>query len=416
MLVGGAMQIYLVGGAVRDQLLGDEVTERDWVIVGAKSDDLLDMGYSQVGKDFPVFLHPETKEEYALARTERKAGKGYTEFQCFADPSVTLEDDLKRRDLTINAIAQDSDGKIIDPYNGYQDLQNKIIRHVSESFTEDPLRVLRLARFAAKLHPKGFTIASETKKLLLEMVRMGELAHLTPSRVWQELYKVLQQDRADIFFTVLRECGALKVLFKEIDNLYGVPAQIRYHPEVDTGIHTMLSLEAVAKMTDSVAIRFAVLCHDFGKALTYESKWPAHHGHDARGREPILDFCTRYPVPNSFRNLAVTVAMQHILIHQAAELTAKRKLQVLEDIDVFRRPNRLQEVLLACKADALGRLRDNDFNYSQENIWNQCYEIAKSVGPREIIEQGFTKEEIGQQLRIARINKIKRELPNANNR
>jgi tRNA nucleotidyltransferase (CCA-adding enzyme) len=401
------MKVYLVGGAVRDRLLGISYTEKDWVVVGATKDQMLSMGFTKVGKDFPVFLHPETKEEYALARIERKAGVGYTGFKCFFDKNVTLEEDLKRRDLTINAMAQDESGNIIDPYGGKSDLKNKIIRHVSDSFVEDPLRILRVARFAAKLYSRGFFIASETKQLLMTMVRDGELIALMPERVWMELYKALQGDRPDLFFITLRKMGALAILFKEIDDLFGVPNPKKWHPEIDTGLHFLMALKEVAKLTHDPKVSFAVMCHDFGKASTRPSLWPEHHGHDQKGVNIVKNFCKKYNVSNEFRELAVIVAKEHMLVHKYLELTAKRKLKFLENIDAFRRPIRLEQVLIACQADRLAtnpKLKDNDFI----KYWQACFKEAQSVDVKKIQNKGFKGKEFGLELHRQRINKIKK--------
>ncbi len=398
------MRTYLVGGAVRDRLLGLEFSEKDWVIVGATAEIMLEKGFRQVGRDFPVFIHPTTGEEYALARTEKKIDKGYKGFVCSAEQTVTLEEDLRRRDLTINAMAMDDSGEIIDPYKGQADLQNKIIRHVSGSFVEDPLRVLRLARFAAKLFPYGFRVANETKELLLSMVKQGELVDLTPSRVWQELHKVLHEERLDIFFVVLRYCGALKVLFKEIDDLFGVPADPKWHPEIDTGIHFLMALKKSAELTQDIQVRFAVLCHDFGKALTPKSEWPKHHGHDHRGIELVLKFCQRHNVPNVFRDLALIVTREHIVIHRVNELTVERRLKVLEDIDAFRRKARLAQVLTACMADALGRGSGNgSLKYPQKKIWQECFNAANDIDTKKVIQDGYKKEDLGKEIRNLRI-------------
>ncbi|NQY41779.1 MAG: multifunctional CCA addition/repair protein [Legionellales bacterium] len=406
------MKVYLVGGAVRDKLLGIDTLEKDWVVVGATPKMMLDEGFRQVGRDFPVFIHPVTGEEYALARTEKKVSKGYTGFVCFADQSVTLEEDLKRRDLTINAIAMDESGEIIDPYKGREDLQNKVIRHVSASFSEDPLRILRLARFAAKLYPYGFRVAKETKELLLSMVAQGELIDLTPSRVWQELHKVLHEDRLDIFFMVLRYCGALQVLFPEIDGLFGVPQDPKWHPEVDTGKHFILSLRKAAKLTKDLQVRFAVLCHDFGKALTDKAKWPKHHGHESKGVEPVLNFCKKYNVPNAFRDLAVIVTKEHLRIHTIKELSVDEILEVLERMDVFRRRHRLEQVLLACMADALGRgvNEGKDIEYPQKILWEKYYNAAINVNTKDIIKAGYTKLDLAKQIRKLRILEIQKSM------
>ena len=311
-----SLEVYLVGGAVRDGLLDLEVYDRDWVVVGATAEEMLADGFQQVGKDFPVFLHPKTKEEYALARTERKAGVGYHGFEVFADPSVTLEEDLIRRDLTINAMAQSPSGEVLDPYGGQQDLQNKILRHVSEAFAEDPLRVLRVARFAAKLAPFGFTLASDTQALMALMVSRGELSDLTPERVWQEVVKALNTDIPSLFFEVLDRVGAVDVLFPELFSLHNVTQPKKYHPEGDVWIHTMMVLDAAARLSNDPMVRFAALLHDLGKAITPEELWPKHHGHDAAGVPIVAEFCERYRVPKKWQQQAQRVAEWHGLIHQ----------------------------------------------------------------------------------------------------
>ena len=298
------MKIYLVGGAVRDQLLNLPVKDRDWVVVGATPETLLQQGYQQVGKDFPVFLHPDTHEEYALARTERKSGSGYTGFTCYAAPDVTLEDDLQRRDLTINAIAYSAKGEYIDPYHGIDDIHAKLLRHVSDAFSEDPLRVLRVARFAARFAPLGFTIAPETMSLMQEMTNSGELNALTAERVWKETEKALHSQAPQVYFEILHQCGALKILFPEINALFGVPAPKKWHPEIDTGIHTMMVLAMASRLTDDIAVRFSALCHDLGKGVTPVENWPHHHGHGPAGVPLVEALCQRYRIPNQIRDLA----------------------------------------------------------------------------------------------------------------
>ena len=316
------MQVYLVGGAVRDQLLGHPYHEKDYVVVGATPEQLLAQGYQPVGKDFPVFLHPETKDEYALARTERKSGQGYHGFEFYTDISVTLEDDLIRRDLTINAIAMDDDGKIYDPYHGHEDLNNKILRHVSDAFAEDPLRVLRVARFAARYHQYGFTIAEETLALMQQLANSGELKALTPERVWKETSRALMERDADVYFETLRQCGALKVLFPEIDALFGIPQRPEYHPEIDCGIHTLMSLQQACRANYSLDVRFAVLVHDLGKALTPKDELPRHIMHEERGVQPVNDICDRLKVPTNTKQLSIAVCKEHLKSHQAFTLKA----------------------------------------------------------------------------------------------
>ncbi|HRG49893.1 MAG TPA: multifunctional CCA addition/repair protein, partial [Pseudomonadales bacterium] len=349
------METYLVGGAVRDQLLGLPVHERDWVVTNATPEQMLAQGYTPVGKDFPVFLHPETHEEYALARTERKTAPGYHGFIFHADPSVTLEQDLYRRDLTINAIAQDSDGKLFDPYGGQKDLQQKILRHVSSAFAEDPVRILRLARFAARFHHLGFSISDETLALMRNMVASGEVSALTAERVWRECERALGERNPQVFFAVLRQCGALAVIFPEVDALFGVPQSPQHHPEIDTGIHTLMALEQCAKLTDNTQARFATLCHDLGKALTPTDVLPRHIGHEGKSKPLVLALCERLGAPTEYRDLAVLTAVYHTHCHRALTLRATTLLELFENLDLFRRPQRLEPFLMACEADARGR-------------------------------------------------------------
>ncbi len=318
------MEIYLVGGAVRDELLGRTAVERDWVIVGGRSEELLDAGYRRVGRDFPVFLHPETGEEYALARTERKTGPGYRGFEVHAAPDVPLEDDLRRRDLTVNAMARDSRNRLIDPHGGLADLEARILRHVSPAFSEDPVRILRTARFAAELHGDGFRVAEDTMTLMSRMVAAGEADALVPERVWQETRRALACPHPDVFVQVLRDCGALAVVYPEIDALFGVPQPARWHPEIDTGVHTLMALRMAAALTDTPRIRFAVLVHDLGKATTPAECLPGHAGHEERGVEIIRDLAARLRIPNDWRDLAMVVSRYHCLAHRATELRPKQ--------------------------------------------------------------------------------------------
>lgn len=314
------MQTYLVGGAVRDQLLDYPVKEKDWVVVGATVDEMLAAGYQQVGSDFPVFLHPKTKDEHALARTERKTAPGYRGFEVHASPDVTLEEDLRRRDLTINAMAKDADGQLIDPYHGQADLEQKLLRHVSPAFAEDPVRILRVARFAARYAHLGFSVAEETTELMSQMVQHGDVDALVAERVWQEFYKALGERNPEVFIEVLRSCGALKIILPEIDALFGVPQPIEHHPEIDTGIHTMMVLQQACLLSDDEDTRFAALCHDLGKALTPEENWPSHYGHEANGIKPIQQLCKRLRIPNAFRELASITAKYHLHVHRAFEI------------------------------------------------------------------------------------------------
>ena len=402
------MKTYLVGGAVRDELLGLPVQERDYVVVGAEPQAMLDAGFKPVGKDFPVFLHPTTHEEYALARTERNTSPGYHGFEFYAAPDVTLEQDLLRRDLTINAMARDSDGTLIDPYNGHADLQSRTLRHVSEAFAEDPVRVLRLARFAARLAPLGFTVAEKTLDLMREMVNQGELDALVPERVWQELDKTLSKaDQASVFFLVLRECGALKVLFPELDRLFGVPQKPEWHPEVDTGVHTMMVLDQACKMSAERSVRFAALCHDLGKGLTPADILPSHRGHEAVSARLSKDLCERLRIPNECRELAMLVAEYHTHCHRAFELKAATVLKTLYKLDAFRRPQRLADFLLCCEADARGRTGFEDAPYPQRGYFQGAFEAAARVSARDIAAAGGKGAEIRERLDAARREAIR---------
>lgn len=359
------MQVYLVGGAVRDALLGRPVAERDWVVVGATPAELEARGFLPVGRDFPVFLHPETREEHALARLERKTGPGYRGFVTEFAPSVTLEDDLRRRDLTINAIARSADGTLVDPHGGRRDLEARVLRHVSEAFVEDPVRILRVARFAARFAPLGFTVAPETMVLMRSMVDSGEVDALVPERVWKEMERALGEPRPEVFVQVLRECGALGVLLPEVDVLFGVPQPEKHHPEVDTGVHVLLALRCAADRGASVAVRFAVLVHDVGKGRTPPEHWPKHHGHEGAGLAPLESLCERLRVPNEPRELARLVTKFHTHVHRALELRPTTVLELLEASDAFRRPERFAGLLEACECDARGRLGLEDRDYPQ---------------------------------------------------
>ncbi|MFP1892411.1 multifunctional CCA addition/repair protein [Lonsdalea quercina] len=392
------MKIYLVGGAVRDGLLHQPVTERDWVVVGATPETLLTLGYQQVGKDFPVFLHPTSREEYALARTERKSGQGYTGFICNASPDVTLEEDLLRRDLTINAIAQDEDGSLIDPYGGQRDIESKQLRHVSDAFGEDPLRVLRVARFAARYAHLGFKIAPETLALMRQMVDSGELDSLTPERVWKETEKALGSNSPQVYFERLRDCGALQVLFPEIDNLFGVPAPAQWHPEIDTGVHVMMTLAIAAQLSPEIDVRFASLCHDVGKGLTPPSLWPRHHGHGPAGIKLIEALCQRLRIPNQIRDLAKLVAEYHDLLHTAPILQPKTLLKLFDSIDVWRKPHRLDQLILTSEADARGRTGFENKPYPQGDYLREAFKVASSVTSAQVVADGFRNVEIRDEL------------------
>lgn len=400
------MKIYLVGGAVRDSLLGLPVTEKDWVVVGATPENLLAQGYQQVGKDFPVFLHPISRDEYALARTERKSGKGYTGFVCHAAPDVTLEQDLLRRDLTINAIARTERGDLIDPYHGRRDLENRVLRHVSAAFSEDPLRVLRVARFAARFAHLGFQIAEETMALMQTMAHEGELAYLTPERVWKETEKALGTSSPDVYFQVLRDCGALAVLFPEIDNLYGVPAPAKWHPEIDTGIHTMMTVAMAARLSPEIDVRFATLCHDLGKGLTPPELWPRHHGHGPAGVKLVEALCQRLRVPNPIRDLAKLVAEYHDLVHTVQVLQPKTLLKLFDAIDVWRKPQRLEQLALTSEADARGRAGFEENPYPQGDYLREAFRVASQVSSADVVADGFKGIDVRNELARRRIHAL----------
>ena len=373
------MKIYLVGGAVRDKLLGLPVTDRDWVVVGARQNEMLDLGFAQVGNDFPVFLHPQTKEEYALARTERKTAPGHTGFVFDANETVTLEQDLARRDLTINAIAETADGELIDPYNGQDDLAGRVLRHVSPAFEEDPLRVLRVARFAARFQSLGFRVAPETNAIMRKIVHSGELASLVSERVWQELAKALVSKSPDAFVTVLRDCEALGIVLPEIDALFGVPQPAKFHPEIDTGVHLLMCLQQARLLSDDPQVLYATLVHDVGKGATDRTLWPSHKGHETLGL-PLLDaIAARLKVPNDFAKLAALVCEHHTKLHRLEQVDADKALALLEAIDVFRRPERLDKFLLACEADARGRTGFEDRDYPQRAFLQTLAEAATGI-------------------------------------
>ncbi len=374
------MQIYEVGGAVRDSMLGEPVAEHDWVVVGATKAAMLELGFKQVGKDFPVFLHPRTGEEYALARMERKVAPGHAGFEFDFSSETTLLEDLKRRDLTVNAIARDSNGKLIDPYGGIRDLHARVLRHVSDAFREDPLRVLRVARFAAQLHHYDFSVAGETLTLMREITDSGELETLSADRVWLETEKALGTRRPDIYFFVMRDCGALGQLFPEVEALFGVPQPVRWHPEIDAGLHTMMALRLAARLTASVTVRFAVLTHDLGKATTPKHLLPSHHGHSERSVQILGELCARLPVPNRMRKLAEHVARQHGIVHRAERLSAQSIFELILDVDGLRRPDSFEELLIACEADARGRLGLEDRAYPQADRLRRALKAA--IGAR----------------------------------
>ena len=401
------MKTYLVGGAVRDKLLGLPVQDRDYVVVGSTPDEMVAKGFKPVGADFPVFLHPETKEEYALARTERKSGHGYKGFKVYAAPDVTLEDDLQRRDITINAMAEDEQGRLIDPFKGAEDLRNGVLRHVSPAFAEDPVRILRVARFAARFAKWGFHVAHGTNKLMREMVESGEVDHLVPERVWTELDRALGEDRPSRFFEALRGCGALARLFPEIDALFGVPQPEKHHPEVDTGVHIMLVLDAAAKLSPDTRVRFAALMHDLGKGNTPKAEWPQHIGHEARGVELVKNFCQRFRVPNEHRDLAVLTARYHAHCHRIAELRPATVVDTLEGLDGFRRPERVEQFIVACESDFRGRTGSEDKPYPQAELFRRTFEAARAVDAAAVAAQGGKGPDIGARVREARIAAVK---------
>ncbi len=401
------MDIYLVGGAVRDALLNRPVTEKDWVVVNATPQQLLDQGYQQVGKDFPVFLHPETKEEYALARTERKSGAGYHGFDCYFAPDVTLEQDLQRRDLTINAMAQDDNGTLIDPYNGLDDLKQKKLRHVSDAFIEDPLRVLRVARFAARYHHLGFTVADETLALMTQLSQSGELNALTPERIWKETERALQEASPEIYFTLLQQTGALKCFFPELDCLWGVPNPPEWHPEIDSGIHTMMVLQQAALLSDDLSVRFAALCHDLGKGVTPKQEWPSHRGHEKTGVKIIQQVCRRLKVPNQLNKLACLTSEFHLHSHKAFELKPSTLIKLLEKTSAYRQPQLFENFLLACEADFRGRTGFEQRPYPQRVYLQQLLAETNNIDTQAIIAEGYTGKEIGERVHQLRVNKAK---------
>jgi tRNA nucleotidyltransferase (CCA-adding enzyme) len=400
------MKTYLVGGAVRDELLGYPFSEKDWVVVGATVEDMLALGYQQVGKDFPVFLHPETKEEHALARTERKTAPGYKGFAVHATPDVTIEDDLLRRDLTINAIAKDADGTLIDPFGGVKDIEARILRHVSAAFAEDPVRILRLARFAARYAHLGFTIAEETMQLMRDMVKAGEVDALVPERVWQEMEKALGEKTPVQFIEVLRICGALKKIMPELDRLWGVPQPPEHHPEIDTGVHTMMVLEQACLLSEDRQVRFAALVHDLGKGTTPKEEWPKHIAHEARGGKIVLELCQRMRVPNDYRDLAERVARFHLHYHRALELKPVTVVKTLEQLDAFRKPERFEKFLLASEADARGRPGYEDRLFAQGDFFRTALTAACSVDVAALRKQGYENLKLANKIRAERIRLV----------
>lgn len=402
------MEIYLVGGAVRDSFLGLPVRDKDWVVVGSNVKLMKEQGYLQVGKDFPVFLHPQTKQEYALARTERKVAAGYLGFEFDASESVTLEQDLLRRDLTINAIAESSDGQIIDPYNGRQDIEDRVLRHVSSAFAEDPLRVLRVAKFAARFAKLGFTVAPDTLKLMNTIVQSGELDALVRERVWQEIEQAMSGPAPDVFIRVLRDCGALESILPEVDRLFGVPQPAKHHPEVDTGLHILLSLQQAVRLTDDPVVRYATLVHDVGKGITDKDKWPSHYAHETLGLPLLADITERLHVPNEFSKLAALVCEHHTKLHRIKELRPTTLLKLLEALDGFRRPERVQKFLLACEADARGRTGLEDRDYPQDEYLTAILSELSQLDIGALINEAKPKntQEFVRQSRLSLLSDI----------
>ncbi len=400
------MQLYLVGGAVRDEQLGIPHSERDWCVVGATPAELLADGYRQVGKDFPVFLHPESNEEYALARTERKTAPGYHGFAFDFSPDVSIEDDLLRRDLTINAIARDADGTLIDPHGGQGDISDRVLRHVSDAFSEDPVRILRVAKFAARFRHLDFKIANETMALMQHMVANGEVDALVPDRVWKETEEALCGSDIRVYFEVLRECGALKVLFPEVDALFGVPQPAKWHPEIDTGVHTLMVLDQAELLSKDLAVRFAALTHDLGKGTTPKDKLPSHRGHEIRGCKLIRDMAERLPVPKAARDLARIVAEFHTHCHRALELRDKTIVKLLEKTDAFRRPERFEHFLLTCESDARGRKGLENREYPQADFLRGAFAAASQIDAGAIVKQ-HEKSKIPTAIRKARQHAVR---------
>jgi len=400
------MEIYLVGGAVRDKLLGLPVIEQDWVVIGETPESMVKQGFRPVGKDFPVFLHPQSHDEYALARTERKTAPGYKGFAIHASPEVSLEQDLIRRDLTINAIAMTPQGHLIDPYGGQQDLENRIFRHISPAFAEDPVRILRVARFAARYGHLGFKLAEETRELMQSMVAAGEVDYLVPERVWAELFKALKEQTPSAFFYTLKDCTALKKIFPEINCLFGVPQPEKHHPEIDTGLHSMLCLKQATQLSANPEVRFAALVHDLGKGITPKENWPHHYGHEKTGLRILENLCSRLRVPNVFKTLSMHVMQYHTQCHKAFELRASTLTDVLGVLGAFKANNTLPEFLLACEADAKGRTGFEHAPYPQAEMIKLAAKAAASVDTSAILNSGLQGAKIGEAIRRLRIKAV----------
>jgi len=401
------MQIYQVGGAVRDRLLGRPQTDRDWVVVGATAKQMQDLGFRAVGADFPVFLHPETGEEYALARTERKTGKGYAGFSFHASPKVTLEEDLKRRDLTINALAEDPRGRIIDPWGGQRDLAARVLRHVSPAFAEDPLRVLRVARFAARYAPLGFTVADETLALMQALSQSGELEYLSAERLWKEISRALMEPCPQVFIRLLRDCGALALLLPEVNALFGVPQPPQHHPEVDTGEHVLAVLRQCAKHNQPLSVRWCCLLHDLGKAATPKDQWPKHHGHEQLGLKPVAVVNQRLKVPRDLAELSLLTCEYHSHAHRALELQPKTLWKLLQKFDLLRRPQRFADFIAACEMDARGRCGLEERAYPQADYLRGAAGVVQAVSVKPLLERGFSGEQLGRELNSARLYALK---------
>ncbi|MBV1877764.1 MAG: multifunctional CCA addition/repair protein [Pseudomonadales bacterium] len=399
-------EVYLVGGAVRDDLLGIAVADRDWVVIGASVDELLNLGYRQIGNEFPCFLHPQTKEEYALARTEIKSGMGHTGFVCDFGPEITLEEDLSRRDLTINAIAKNAAGEYVDPYGGRRDLKSRTLRHVSAAFVEDPLRVLRVARFAARYSALGFTVHADTMALMQQLVTRGELSSLTPERVWKEMSRALLETRPSEFFRVLRACGALAVILPELDQLFGVPQPPLHHPEIDTGEHVMLAIDFAKQQFNSITVSWAVLLHDLGKGLTAADEWPKHIKHEVRGVPLVETVSKRFKVPKELAAVARLVVEHHLRCHRLSSVKPAAIMRLLEALDAFRRPVRVEYFTRACEADARGRLGFDARSYPQAKLLIHCMLEAKQVEIKLLLDQGYKGIKLAEQIRLMRIKAI----------
>ena len=401
------METYLVGGAVRDELLELPITDRDWVVVGAQAEDLLNAGYRAVGKDFPVFLHPDTHEEHALARTERKTAPGYHGFAFDTAKTVTLEQDLARRDLTINAMARTSSGQLVDPFHGQLDITRRLLRHVSAAFVEDPVRVLRVAKFMARLAPLGFTVAAETLELMRTMVGNGEVDQLVAERVWQEFESALRATAPRAFIETLRECQALAIILPEVERLFGVPQPAEWHPEIDTGLHTMMVLDQATRLSPLAEVRFAALCHDLGKGVTATELLPAHHGHELAGVPIVTTICERLRAPRRFRELAQLCTRYHLHCHRVFELTPKKLLKLLLALDVLRKPERTEQFLLVCEADARGRGEAADRQYPEADFLRGAAAALKRVNAAAIAQNTSKPADIQAAIQTARLNAIK---------